>query len=312
MLRLVDFVERDTDHITFKSVEIPDGGMAYVVYDTSTGNIDLMEDYVSWRVEATTEIEGVTLEDDERAYKINDSNIYPTYLDGVTNYTSLNPRLFKTMTYIEYMILNDALMRIDTVRKRLPNPGFSVSTQNSVGQNGAVSFAGGYEKKFSIDELRQMIEGSIIEINWTSPMTEFWPMFLSLDQEKQPNPYIRNHGIPFDMVDLVVQGVVLRALVAWGLMEIDLSFSASDSGLQINFDRVSHVKNWHDSLLQNYVSQKSNFKMNYASFTGVGLGTIPWSAFGNLLSAGFNNVSYGGQLAISSVTGWSIRGNTPL
>lgn len=311
MLRLFDITEITESYINLKTSQISGGDrVTYVVYDTSTGiSAASIEDYIGWRCSTITST-GETVE--SVIFQINNNNKYPTYISSIPNYSLLRPGKLKVLSFVEYIILQQVITRLDLVRRRLPNPGFGVNTTNSVGQNGLVSFAGGYEKKFSVDELMQMIDGAIIEVNWTSPMTAFFPLYLTVQEESNPNLYSLNSGIPYEMVDIVVQGAVLRALVAWGLMEIDLSFSASESGLQITFDRVSHVQSWYGTLLQEYVRQMSTFKLNYANFYGVGVGTVPWSAFGTILGVGFNNVTYGGSMAISSVTGWSIRGNVPM
>jgi hypothetical protein len=157
----------------------------------------------------------------------------------------------------------------------------------------------------------EMIEGAIIEINWTSPKTTFWPTFMTADMEKINNPYQRTSGLPHDMTDLVIQGTVLRALVSWGLLEVDLSFSTTDSGLSITFDRGSQVKGWHDTLFQNYLNDKKLFKWNHANHSGVGVGTYPYAAYG-IYGTMLNNVQIGGALSLSSLMGWSARGATPL
>lgn len=302
MLRLVDVIELETDHVTFQTQEVNVSNLVpYIVYDTSTG-VSNIRDYVGWRSLTIT-----STGYNGSWFSIDNTNLYPKYSESLADYSNLDPLLLKIMTFPEYNILIQSLSRIDLVRRRLPNPGHTLSSTNAVGENGVVSFSGGYEKKFTLDEMRQWIEGSIIEINWSSPSTSFWPGFMSQDAEVQYNPYLRDEGIPFDMIDIIVQGVVLRALNSWGLMEIDLSFSINDSGLSITYDRGPQVKGWHDTLFQNYVQQKSQFKMNYANHAGVGLGTFPWGA-GFIFGTAFNNVQVGGALSMSSVLGWTATG----
>ena len=304
MVRLLDFISITATEITFSSPEVtsPDS-MTYIVYDTSTGTMN-MEDYVVWRATTFTST-GST----DGYFTISNTNLFPSYVsitNPITSYLTLNPALFKVMTYTEYTILQQVLTRIDLVRRRLPNPGYTVASTNSVGQNGAVSMSGGFDKKFAVDELSQIIDGSIIELNWTSPMTYFWPTFSSADQEKTNNPYRKSTGLPFTMVDLIVQGAILRVLVAWGILEIDMSFSTSDSGLSITFDRVGHVQSWHSALLQDYQAQKEKFKMNYANHAGVGIGSTPYALQG-IFGTAMNNVSAGGgNLSMTSLLGWQM------
>lgn len=300
MLRLVDIQEKNSSNIIFSSPEVlVDDVLTYVIYDTSTGYTTL-EDYVTWRTPTSTTV-GI----DDKTYTINDNVLFPSYQTGV-DYSQLSNRLLYTMSFSEITILQHVITRIDSIRKRLPNPSYSIDSTNSVGQNGTVSMSGGFDKKFSIAELMQMIEGSIAEINWTSPKTSFWPIFMSTEAEKQTNPYLKNTGIPFDMFDLIVQGAVLRAMVAWGILEIDLSFNISDNGLNISFDRVSAIQGWRTTLLTEYKEQKGQFKWKYANHAGVGVGTIPYSMQG-LLGIAINNVASNGSLAMSSLLGWQVH-----
>jgi len=300
VLRLVDIQEKTSSNIVFSSPEVyVDDVLTYVIYDTSTG-ITAFDDYITWRTPTGT-TDGV----DDKTYTINDSNLFPSYQSGV-DYSNLSDRLLYTMSFSELTILQHVLTRIDSIRKRLPNPSYSIDSTNAVGQDGTVSMAGGFDKKFSIQELMQMIEGSIAEINWTSPKTNFWPIFMTHDEERKTSPYLKNSGVPFDMFDLVVQGAVLRAMVAWGILEIDLSFNVSDSGLNISFDRVGAITGFRGSLLTEYNEQKGQFKWKYANHAGVGVGTIPYSMQG-LLGIALNNVASNGSLAMSSLLGWQVH-----
>jgi hypothetical protein len=300
LIRLLDVVSRTATEVIFKTPEISNvDTIPYIVYDTSTGVVN-MEDYVAWRSLTFTSTGSTDL-----YFRINNTCLYPSYLDPITDYTTLRPALFKVMSFTEYNILQHVLTRLDLVRRRLPNPGYTVSSTNSVGQNGTVSMSGGFDKKFAVTELVQMIEGAIIEINWTSPMTYFWPLYMTAGQEAQTNPYSRSEGLPFAMVDLITQGAILRALAAWGILEIDMSFSTSDSGLQITFDRVQHVQSWHSALLADYQKQKDVFKMNFANHSGVGIGSTPYALQG-IFGTALNNVSAGGNLSMTSLLGWQM------
>lgn len=311
MLRLVDVVARTSTGVQFYTQEITVAdSVPYVLYDTSTGSSyvqGLIEDYYGWRSLTTLTAVGAL----NVNFSINNSNIYPSYVDPITNYSILRPALFKVMTYQEYVIMQNVLTRLDLVRKRYPNPGFAINSTNSVGQNGTVSFAGGFEKKLTIGEIGQMMEGTIVEINATSPMTYFWPQFMSKDTDIFINPYASVQGIPYDMVELIILGTLIRALMAIGILEVDISFSASESGLQITFDRATQVKGWRDTLLTEYKDTKALFKWNYANHYGVGIGTTPWASQG-LWGTLLNNVTYGGSLAYTSIMGFGAKGNIPL
>ena len=310
MLRLVDIVERTAAHIIFQTEELEVSDLVpYVVFDTSTGvSIDLMEDYIGWRsltVETSTG-SGIT------RFTIDNTNLYPSYGLTITDYTTLNPRLFKFMTLQEYDILTDVLIRFDLVRKRLPNPGLGLSSTNGIGENGTVAYSGGHDKKMTVDEITRMIVGSILEINGAPPRTGFWPMYQTLDADKITNPYQYYGGIPNDMVELVKMGTLIRCLMAMGLLEVDISFSTSDSGLQITFDRAEKIKGWRGDLLTEYKEMKTLVKWNHANHAGVGVGTTPFAATG-IWGTMLNNVTFGGgNLGLSSILGFTSRGNAPL
>jgi len=309
MLRLVDITNRTSTGVTFQTTEVSDADVIpYVIYDTSTGiNINAFDDYHAWRaLTALTSTGSTTTE-----FTINNTNLYPSYTDPILDYTQLNPKLFCVMSLNEYEMLQNVITRFDLVRKRLPNPGVAISSTDGVGQNGVVSFAGGFEKKMTVREIMQMMMGTIIEINGSPPRTSFFPSFQTSEDDIISNPYQKNLGFPYDMSELVIMGTLIRCLIATGIMEVDISFTVSDSGLQLTFDRVSHIKGWHDSLLAEYKEQKSLFKWNHANHAGVGLGSTPFAAYG-LWGTLMNNASYGGQLALHSVLGFTARGNVPM
>lgn len=308
MLRLVSVFEQTADHITFQTEEFTSDVVPYVMYDTSTGiSINVQEDYPSWRSSAVITSTGSTV----YRYTINNSNLYPATSKTIADYTTLSPRLFKTMTLQEYTILNDVLIRFDLVRRRMPNPGIGIASTDGIGEDGVVAFTGGNEKKMTISELMQMVEGALLEVNGTPPRTGFWPMYLDPDGDKAYNPYYSSAGIPNDMMELVKMGTLIRCLIAMGILEVDISFSTSDSGLQLTFDRASHLKGWHDGLLTEYKEMKSLFKWNHANHAGVGLGTLPWNATG-LWGTLMNNATVGGTLGLNSLLGFTSRGNIPL
>ena len=306
MLRLVNIVSQDASQITFQTEELgEEGSVVYVIYDTSTGvSIAEREDYLGWRAVASETSTGY-------AFTINNSNVYPSFSGPISDYSDLSPRLFRTMTLQEYSMLHDVLIRLDLVRKRIPNPGVTVQGTDRVGEDGVVSFAGGFEKKMTVDEIMRMMEGAIFELNATPPRTAYWPIYDTEDSDKLYNPYLRASGIPADMGEVAKLGTLIRCLVSVGILEVDISFSTSDSGLQLTFDRAGQIKGWADALLNEYKEMKALFKWNHANHAGVGVGTVPWAAYG-IWGTLMNNVSYGGQLALHSVLGFTARGNVPL
>ena len=312
MLRLVDVVTRTATGVRFRTSEISSADVIpYVIYDTSTGStysLGQIEDYYSWRPTTVLTTTGAA----NVYFDIDNTNIYPSYEDPLSNYSSLRPALFKIMTYQEYVIIQNVLTRLDLVRRRYPNPGFTVNSTNSVGENGTVAMAGGFEKKLTIGEIGQMMEATIVELNATSPMTYFWPQFMTTTSDVFTNPYMAVQGLPYDMIDLAVLGTMIRCLMALGILEVDLHFTASESGLQITFDRATQVKGWRDALLTEYKETKAVWKWNHANHAGVGIGTTGFASVG-IWGTLLNNVtSGGGQLAYSSLLGIGARGNVSL
>src|SRR5271157_5515123 len=128
MLRLVDISSIATDSIVFHTEELTtDDLVAYVVFDTSTGvaasPYALMDDYVGWRVQTvqTSTGDAVTL-------TIDNSHLYPSFSKTIPDYTELGIPLFSILTRVEYEILHNTLLRLDLVRRRMPNPGFILSS----------------------------------------------------------------------------------------------------------------------------------------------------------------------------------------
>lgn len=309
MLRLISVPDRSDSDITFYTKEIKNPDMvSYIMYDTSTGNnIETTKDYYSWRATSWESSTGAM----DAYIKISNGNVYPSLEGGLSDYSNLNLRNFKIMTFQEYSILNSVLDRLDLVRKRLPNPGTGISSTDGFGQNGVVSYVGGFEKKMTIGEIGRMMEGTIIELNMTPPQTFFYPAYSPTLVDEAVSPYTATMGVPYDMTELIVQGTMIRCLIALGILEVDIHFTTSDAGLNLSFDRVGHMKGWHDALLTQYKEDKTLFKWNHADHGGMAVGTMPWAAYG-IWGTMMNNVTYGGMLAYSSVLGMASRGNTPM
>ncbi len=313
MLRFFDIDTIFGTEISFTTPDIKlSNYMAYVVYDTSTG-VTTLQDYYTWRTPTLVTSTGGVVNDYSN-FVISNDNLYPSTTPIIGDYTALEPMYFSVMSYIEYYILMQVIKRIDLARRRLPSPGVVINSLDGYGNSeGTVSVAGGYFKKFSVEELMGYIEGALIEINIHPPATEFYWSFTSLASEKLTNPYqLQNFmGVPYKFVDLIVQGAVLRALIAWGILEVDLQFSTSDGGLQITYDKVSSVASWMDRLLAEFQKQKEFIKWDCVNSYGVGVGTLPFAATG-MWGQAMNMIQQGGTLSMQSMLGFQFRANTPL
>lgn len=309
MLRLYDITARTSTGVSFSTYQMDAANqLAYVVYDTSTG-IANMDDYYTWRTTTTAN----TLDPTQILFSIGNTNLYPSYIDPINDYRIFNPRLLNICTFQEVQLIESLITRIDMVRKRLPNPGRSITADSSVGQNGVVSHAGGFEKKFSLKELVQFIEGAIVEVNIHPPATQFYWWFTTVDSEKSTNPYnwTPANGVPYKWMDLILQGAMIRALISWGILEVDVHFTTSDNGLSITYDRVNYVSSWFDRLLAEFKQQKDFIKWDSVNSMGVGVGSIAFAATGWLGQAS-GMISQNGVLPMNSLMGFNTRGFTPL
>ncbi len=246
----------------------------YAIYDTDPSDTT-RRDYIQWRV--ISEDVDPTVPDFDKYVDIvlNDSKIYPSYESIVVDYTTLEDSLLRLVSSQELEILRYVKDRIDLVRKRLPNPGTYINDTDGIGDGGIVAYAGGFYKKFAVGEYLDFINGALLEINITAPITRFWWEFLSVDMDMNPNPYKQRLGVPVGLQDLIVQASTIRALESWGILEVDLGFQTVDSGLSISFNRSPLVKSWLNDFINRYESQKRVVKMNYANHHGVGVGTSP-------------------------------------
>ena len=308
MIRLYSIPSRTSTGITFRTSELGTQAdlVPYVVYDTSTGVVGT-QDYLAWRTTTVKSSTGNVSVD----FTINNSNLYPGYTTALPSYTPLNAKLLKAMTYDEYMLLTNLITRIDMVRRRYPNSGTVIKDVDGIGDGGVVSFDGGWEKKFSVEELMVCIGGSLVEVNIHPPATSFYWRYLTTQDDIQTNPYMSRNRIPYQLTDLILQGAMIRALIMWGILEVDVNFSTSDSGLSLTYDRVGHVSGWTDKLLAEFKAQKDFIKWDFVNSYGVAVGTLPFSSMG-IMDAVANMASSSGILGMSTILGGISSGNMPL
>lgn len=314
MVKMFDIFEKTSTGIGIRVSKkiIPDVDYAvYAIYDTSTGVVGL-PDYYLWRCVTTATPDTVTNHDDYVDILINNSSIYPSYSPTVTNYLQLSNRLLKLITGQELEILNNVMLRVDMVRKRLPNPGVVIDSTANVGDNGVVDYSGGFSKKFTVEEYLQFINGSLIEINITPPATKMWWTFVPNDIDMNPNPYLAtNTGVPIKVSDLIVQGSIIRSLVAWGLLEVDIAFNSTDSNLSISFDRGGAVQSWMAALTNEFTRQLKIAKWDFVNSYGVALGTSPYQLLG-LWGNMCGTLSQNGSLSVNTLMGYGYTASRPL
>ena len=284
----------------------------YVVYDTSTGVVGL-PDYYCWRAVTIDTPNTVMNYEHYVDIYIENSVLYPLYGPQVADYTTLLLGLIKIVTSEEIEILNSLITRVDMVRKRLPNQGALLTSVDSIGDGGLVNYVGGYSKKFSVDEYMQFINGSLIEINVTAPATTMWWSFIPNYDDMNPNPY-RAHsrgGVPAKIFDLIIQGSVIRALTAWGLLEVDMSFNSTDSSLAISFDRQGMVSSWMMNLVNNFYKQLSMIKMDFVNSYGCAVGSTPYQLLG-LWGNMAGMISQNGPMSVNTIMGYGFTASRPM
>lgn len=313
MVKMFDIFEKTSTGIGIRISRkiIPDNNyVVYAIYDTSTGVVGL-PDYYLWRCVTTNTPDTVANYEDYVDIRIDNTAVYPSYSPNIPNYLTLSNHLLKLITGQELDVLNNVMLRVDMVRKRLPNPGVVIDSTANVGDNGVVDYAGGFAKKFSIDEYLSQMNGALIEINITPPATTMWWDFVPNDYDLCSNPYRSNHrGVPVKITDLIVQGSIIRALVAWGLLEVDIAFDSIDSNLSIRFDRQSAVQSWMTTLTNEFTRQLKLAKWDFVNSYGVAIGTSPYQLLG-LWGNMCGSLSQNGVMSVNTLMGYGYTASRP-
>lgn len=194
------------------------------------------------------------------------NGLYPILRPPVPDYSVFRDLQFNLMTDYEWRLVQSILRTIDLVRRRHPNEGRRVL---------GMGFDGGYEKKFSIEEILDYIYQTVIEINLHSPMTRFWFRFPTYQNAINAisNPYHVNQGVPPEWYEMIVKGATIRALIAKQLYEIDTNFTISDQGLSVTYDRDGKLGGVVSALVTEFDAKKKAAKWNNAPHSGSGVGT---------------------------------------
>ena len=214
------------------------------------------------------------------AFTITNSNRYPMARSLIPDFTRLRPLQFNVLTEYEWRIIQSVLKKLDLVRRRYPNLG-----QRHLG----LGIAGGFEKKFSIEELLDYLYQTVVEVNLFSPATKFWFSFPKQEARvvSYISPYYGEYGIPWEWYDVLVDGTLCKALLARQIFEIDTNFSISDQGISITYDRDGKLSGVLQGLLTEFNNKKVKLKWQYAPFSGSGVGTY----------FGFSGYHYFNQIA---------------
>lgn len=194
------------------------------------------------------------------------NGLYPITRPSIPDYTVLRDMQFNIMTDYEWRLIQSIFRLIDIVRRRHPNEG-----RRALG----MGFDGGYEKKFSIEELLDYIYQTVIEINLHNPMTRFWFRFPTFQNaiNAVANPYHINQGVPAEWYEMIVKGATIKALIAKQIYEIDTNFTISDQGLSVTYDRDGKLSGVISALVTEFDAKKKAAKMNNLPHSGSGIGT---------------------------------------
>jgi hypothetical protein len=300
MIRLFEVVEKNSEGVLFGAQEFSSTNLpCFIVYDVpvqgqtieTSGGAVVLPDYLTWKSYTTSATIPSTANNINSRYRTKTStglitnnpfqlpmtgtvytantdvkfNVLPVWNDCLftnqqirtfTGYDSLLETNFHIMTETEYQILKQLIVRLDFVRRRYPSR---------------------FEKKYLVEELLVFMEAALVDINLTPPVTRFWWWYTErLQRQAQINPMQASSngagGIPEILWSLVVDGAVIHALMAKGILEADLNFNYSDQGITLTYDNASHYSSWTDKMLQAYVVKKKEMKQNFRP-TGLGLGT---------------------------------------
>ena len=70
-------------------------------------------------------------------------------------------------------------------------------------------------------------------------------------------------NITREFKEILVQGAIIQALIAQGLLAVDQDFQYNDNGIALTVDHHSKILQWYQALLQQYVAKKRLFKPNF-------------------------------------------------
>lgn len=220
--------------------------------------------------------------------------LYPIMRPQIPSYNVFRNLQFNVITEYEWKIVQSVLKKVDMVRRRYPNLG-----QRQLG----LGIAGGYEKKFSIEEILDFLYQTVVEINLQGPSTKFWFEFNDARGSfvSANNPYMASLGVPFELYPLLVDGTVIKALLSRQLFEIDTNFNISDQGISITYDKDSKLSSVISGLIAGYEKQKESAKMQYLPHSGSAVGTFFGYAGHNYFNTVASMLTENGVLALKSL-----------
>jgi hypothetical protein len=102
---------------------------------------------------------------------------------------------------------------------------------------------------FNPVDIAEYIENSLREFNATSPTTGIHLETMG--------------GILSIYKEVLIEGAVIQALIAQGLLAVDQDFAYNDNGISLNIDHSAKLQSWYTTLLAQYVAKKKQYKINF-------------------------------------------------
>lgn len=99
---------------------------------------------------------------------------------------------------------------------------------------------------FTSIDVAEYIQNALRDFNATTPTTE-----ILLEEVNEVYK------------EVLVQGSVIQALIAQGLLAVDQDFQYNDNGISLSIDHNTKLMGWYQALLQSYIAKKGQYKMNY-------------------------------------------------
>lgn len=115
--------------------------------------------------------------------------------------------------------------------------------------------------RYTDQDIIRYLDRAMQDINGGQPLTHFTIFDFATNQDNT----------------LIIDGAIVFAMIAEGILQLANQVSYSDSGLSISmFDKSQIYQGWAGFLLQNYMQAKSEFKQGYLGqsqpsiFQGIG------------------------------------------
>ena len=99
---------------------------------------------------------------------------------------------------------------------------------------------------FTSIDVAEYIQNALRDFNATTPTTEI--MLEEINEVYK---------------EVLVQGSVIQALIAQGLLAVDQDFQYNDNGISLSVDHNTKLMGWYQTLLQSYITKKAQYKLNY-------------------------------------------------